>query len=93
MQTLVIFRQKIYRIPKKPHSGFLWREEPREGKEDDISLYTFLKCLKFLFWVCLTFFNLIKKFTIVNNTVLYIWKLARVDLKSSHYRKKKLAAL
>lgn len=27
---------------------------------------------------------------IVNNTILYIWKLLRVDLKSSHYRKKKI---
>lgn len=26
--------------------------------------------------------------TSVNNTVLYIWKLRRVDLKHSHYQKK-----
>ena len=31
--------------------------------------------------------------TIVNNTVLHIWKLLRVDLKSSHHKKKILLKL
>ena len=37
--------------------------------------------------------NLINKFTIVNNTVLYVWKLPRVELKSSHHKKKKIVAM
>ena len=28
--------------------------------------------------------------TVVNNTVLYVWKLLRVDLKCSRHKKKKL---
>lgn len=56
-RTLVMFRWRILRTLKKPHNGCLWKEEPREGREDELSLYAFLSRLKVLLWTCLPFLS------------------------------------